>query len=286
MVTTGAHGRARIGLPNAPSKELPVSRSIRRASLAIAATLVALLAGTAVASAADRYVALGDSYSSGTGTRTYTNESCQRSNSAYPALLAAARPNTALTFVACSGAKTGDVLANQIQSVTSTTKLVSISIGGNDAGFSDVITECALPAWASDCAGAVTTAQNYIRNTLPGKLNSVYAQIKSRAPSAKVAVLGYPRIFNGEDCQAATFFSPDDETRLNATADLIRTVVRGRAQAYGFSFGDVIPGFVGHAVCDTPAWLNGLSNPVGESYHPNVTGHRSGYLPVARAILG
>jgi lysophospholipase L1-like esterase len=263
-----------------------MSRSARRATLALLTLLAVLAGGTAAASAADRYVALGDSYSSGTGTRTYTNEACQRSNSAYPALLAAARPNTALTFVACSGAKTGDVLANQISAVTSTTKLVSISIGGNDAGFADVLTECAKPAWASDCAGAVTTAQSYIRTTLPGKLNAVYAQIKSRAPSAKVAVMGYPRIFNGEDCNAATFFSPDDETRLNATADLMRSTIRTRAQAYGFSFGDVIPPFVGHAVCDTSAWINGLSNPIGESYHPNITGHRSGYLPVARGILG
>jgi lysophospholipase L1-like esterase len=251
----------------------------------VAATTLAL-SGVASASAADRYVALGDSYSSGTGTRTYTDAGCQRSSAAYPSLLAAARPNTALTFVACSGAKTGDVLANQIASVTSTTKLVSISIGGNDAGFVDVITECAKPAWAEDCAGRVATAQSYIRNTLPAKLNQVYAEIRSRAPTAKVAVLGYPRIFNGEDCNAATWFSPDDESKLNATADLMRDTLRARATAYGFSFGDVIPGFVGHAVCDTSAWLNGLSNPVGESYHPNTTGHRSGYLPVARAILG
>lgn len=263
-----------------------MSRSLRRASLALLAILVALSVGTAAASAADRYVALGDSYSSGTGTRTYTNAACQRSNSAYPALLAAARPNTALTFVACSGATTADVLANQISSVTASTKLVSISIGGNDAGFADVLTECALPAWASNCAAKVAAAQSYITGTLPAKLNAVYAQIKSRAPSAKVAVMGYPRIFQGEDCNAATFFSPDDETKLNATADLMRSTIRTRAQAYGFSFGDVIPAFVGHAVCDSPAWLNGFSNPIGESYHPNVTGHKSGYLPVARAILG
>jgi lysophospholipase L1-like esterase len=261
-------------------------KTLRRAAVAVATTVAVLAGGTAAASAADRYVALGDSYSSGTGTRTYTDSTCQRSNYAYPALLAAARPNTALTFVACSGAKTGDVLNTQISAVTSTTKLVSISIGGNDAGFSDVITECAQPAWASDCAGAVATAQSYIRNTLPSKLNAVYSAIKSRASAAKVAVLGYPRIFNGEDCNAATWFSPDDETKLNATADLMRDTIRARAVAYGFSFGDVIPGFIGHAVCDTPEWLNGLSNPISDSYHPNVTGHKSGYLPVARAILG
>lgn len=263
-----------------------MSRFRPRALAALVSVILLALCGATAASAADRYVALGDSYSAGTGTRSYTDATCDRSNLAYPALLAAARPSTALTFVACSGATTADVLANQISSVTSTTKLVSISIGGNDAGFASVITACALPAWASDCPGKVATAQAYIRNTLPAKLDAVYAQIKSRAPSAKVAVLGYPRIFNGEDCQAATFFSPDDETRLNATADLMRDTIRTRAQSYGFSFGDVIPAFVGHAVCSSTAWLNGLSNPISDSYHPNVTGQRSGYLPVARAILG
>jgi lysophospholipase L1-like esterase len=259
---------------------------MRRITLraALVAGVLSLVAATPAV--ADKYVALGDSYSSGTGTRTYFDSACQRSVYSYPYLLSQQRPNTQLTFAACSGAKTGDVLANQVQSLTTDTKIVTITVGGNDAGFSSVITECAKPAWASNCAGAVTTAQNYIRNTLPGQLNSVYGQIKSRAAAAKVLVLDYPRLFNGEDCNAATWFSPDDENRLNATADLLRDVTSGRAGAYGFSFKDVIPAFIGHAVCGSPEWLNGLSNPTGESYHPNRTGHSSGYLPAVRSVLG
>lgn len=259
-----------------------------RAVLAGLAAVLALLAVAAPAMAADRYVALGDSYSSGTGTRSYTLDStCQRGIYAYPYLLAQARANTALTFVACSGATTTTLMNTQISAVTSTTALVSVSIGGNDAGFSDVITECAKPALISDCAGKVTTAQNFIRNTLPGRLNTVYSAIKSRASATvKVAVMGYPRIFNGEDCNAGTWFSPDDETRLNATADLMRDTIKARAAAYGFTFKDVIPAFVGHAVCDSTEWLNGLSNPISDSYHPNRLGHSSGYLPLARAVLG
>lgn len=258
-----------------------MTRSLVRAVL-VAAAIALVGAGQAHA---DRYVALGDSYSSGTGTRTYYDSTCQRSVYSYPYLLSQQRANTSLVFAACSGAKTTDVLANQVSSLTSTTNLVTITIGGNDAGFSSVITECAKPAWMSDCAGKVNTAQNYIRNTLPGQLNQVYTQIKSRAPSAKVLVLDYPRLFNGEDCNAGTWFSPDDETRLNATADLLRDVTKGRAVAYGFLFGDVIPPFIGHAICGDE-WLNGLSSPVGESYHPNTKGHSLGYLPVVRSFLG
>ena len=251
-------------------------------------TVLALCGAGASSALADNYVALGDSYSSGTGTRDYSlNSGCQRGPYAYPYLIKQQRPNTTLNFVACSGAKTADVLNNQISAVISTTNIVTITIGGNDAGFSDVITECAKPSWLSDCAGKVTTAQNFIRNTLPTRLNSVYSQIKSRAAAAaKVVVLGYPRIFNGEDCNAGTWFSPDDETRLNATADLLSSTTSGRAAAYGFTFKSVIPAFIGHAVCDSTEWLNGLSNPVGDSYHPNRLGHSSGYAPLVRAVIG
>jgi lysophospholipase L1-like esterase len=249
-------------------------------------TCALLLAFAGSALAADRYVALGDSYSSGTGTRSYTlDANCQRGVRAYPYLLSQQRPNTALTFVACSGAKTTDVMNNQISSVTSDTRIVTITIGGNDAGFSSVITQCALP-WPFSCDSNITTAQNYIRNTLPGQLNTVYNAIKTRAPSATVVVLGYPRLFAGVDCNAGTFFSTDEMNKLNATADLLRDTERGRAQAYGFTFKDAIPPFIGHAVCSSSEWLNGLSNPVSDSYHPNATGHSSGYLPLVRSVVG
>jgi lysophospholipase L1-like esterase len=254
-----------------------------------AALLAALLPLVGASDAlAQRYVALGDSYSSGTGTREYFNSTCQRSVYAYPYLLSQRRANTTLVFAACSGARTGDVLNTQVSSLTSGTGFVSITIGGNDAGFSSVITECAQPSWSSDCDGAINTAQAYIRTTLPGRLDLVYNAIKSRSPSAKVIVLGYPRIFMGEDCNAGTWFSSTEMTRLNATADLLRDVTRNQVATEGanFVFKDVIPAFVGHAVCSTSEWVNGLSNPVSESYHPNRTGHASGYLPLLRQVTG
>jgi lysophospholipase L1-like esterase len=245
-------------------------------------------AGAPTALAGERYVALGDSYSSGTGTRTYFDSNCQRSVYAYPSLVDTQRPNTDLVFAACSGAKTGDVLANQVSNVTSTTRWVTITIGGNDAGFSSVITECAQPSWWTDCDGAIDTAQNYIRNTLPGKLDQVYNSIKTHAPSATVIVLSYPRLFMGVDCNAGTFFSSSEMTRLNQTADLLRDVTQARATAAGanFRFKDAIPPFIGHAVCSSTEWINGLSNPVSESYHPNRTGHSSGYAPLVRQVMG
>jgi lysophospholipase L1-like esterase len=261
-------------------------QSTMRRLVGVVTVACALSGGVTATALADNYVALGDSYSSGTGTRDYSLDSgCQRGPYAYPALIKADRPGTNLTFVACSGAKTGDVLANQVQSLNSSTNIVTITIGGNDAGFSSVITQCALP-WPWSCDSNITNAQNYIRNTLPGALNGVYTQIQSRAPNARVIVLGYPRLFMGVDCNGGTFFSTDEMTKLNATADLLKTTTAARAAAYGFTFKDSIPAFTGHAVCSSTEWLNGLSNPTGDSYHPNRTGHKSGYEPLVRSVIG
>jgi len=260
-----------------------VSQKVRRL---LPALVVLSLLAFATPALADNYVALGDSYSSGTGTRSYTLDSaCQRGIYAYPYLISQQRPNTSLTFKACSGAKTGDVLANQVGAVTASTNIVTITIGGNDAGFSSVITKCAEP-WPVNCDGDITNAQNYINGTLPGKLDQVYNAIDSRSPNAKVVVLGYPRLFMGIDCNALTFFSSSELSRLNQTADILKNVTAARAAAHGFVFKDAIPAFTGHAVCSSTEWLNGLSNPVSDSYHPNRTGHSSGYAPLVRSVIG
>jgi hypothetical protein len=260
---------------------------IQTLALAVLGLVAALLAPTAPASAAaPSYVALGDSYSSGVGTRSYIDDgtSCQRSTYAYPSLIAAAR-GYALNFRACSGAKIPDVTASQLGALSATTAYASISVGGNDAGFSDVLTTCALPSWASNCDGAINGAQSYIRGAMSAQLATLYAAIRTRAPSAVVVVVGYPRIFNGQDCNALTWFSSSEETKLNATADLLNATTAAQAAAAGFRFADPTTPFIGHAWCGSPEWINGLSSPISESYHPNRSGHASGYTPTVSPQL-
>ena len=262
-------------------------RALRLAALAVIALVAPLLpAGPTAHAAPPSYVALGDSYSSGTGTRSYLDDgtSCQRSTYAYPALIAAAR-GYALNFRACAGARVADVTTTQLGALSASTSYVTISVGGNDAGFADVLTECATPWWAGDCDGAIDDAQYFITNTLPGRLSTLYASIRAKAPNAKVVVVGYPRIFMGEDCNAGTWFSPAEMTRLNQTADLLNSRTSTQASAKGFSFANPTSRFVGHAVCDDVEWINGLSNPVSESYHPNKAGHASGYTPTVSPLL-
>jgi lysophospholipase L1-like esterase len=261
--------------------------------------IVAVLAATSLATVAlvtapatpsyaagESYVALGDSYSSGTGTRSYIDDGtqCLRSTYAYASLTAAAK-GYSLNFRACSGAVVADVTNSQLSALNSSTRYVTVSVGGNDAAFADVLTECALPAWASDCAGAVAAARTFISNTLPGRLNTLYASIRARAPGAKVVVVGYPKIFMGKDCNLLTFFSPADQAALNDAVVLINSVTATAASAQGFTFVNPVSRFTGHAVCDSAEWINGLSNPVRESYHPNRLGHANGYTPLVGGAL-
>ena len=62
-------------------------------------------------------------------------------------------------------------------------------------------------------------------------------------------------------------------------------VLAAAATAAGFAFANPTSRFIGHAVCDDPEWINGLSNPITESYHPKVAGHSSGYTPAVSPLL-
>src|SRR5690349_23892399 len=84
-------------------------------ALAVVAALAVSFAGAGSA-AGTTYAALGDSYSSGVGTNSYTLDSaCKRSVYAYPYLWAQKHTGTTLSFAACSGATTSDLLSKQIQ---------------------------------------------------------------------------------------------------------------------------------------------------------------------------
>ncbi|MEU9006211.1 SGNH/GDSL hydrolase family protein [Streptomyces sp. NPDC048551] len=250
-------------------------------SLLLAAGAALLGAGQAAAAQADfGYVALGDSYSSGVGAGDYDGASgdCKRTPRAYPALWAAAHSPQTFSFAACSGARTGDVLSGQLAPLNSGTDLVSITIGGNDAGFSDVMTTCVLQS-ESTCVSRVNQAKAYVDSTLPGQLDQVYNAIHSRAPGAHVVVLGYPRFYklNGN---CVTGLTEGERSAINGASDYLNAAIAKRAADHGYTFAPVATAFTGHEICSGDAWLHSLNwLNIGESYHPTAAGQSGGYLP-------
>ncbi|WP_235921299.1 SGNH/GDSL hydrolase family protein [Lentzea tibetensis] len=231
-----------------------------------------------------RYVALGDSYSSGVAAGDYGDSGdCKRSAHAYPVLWAAKRKAAEFGFVACSGATTADVRATQLSTLRETTTHVTISIGGNDAGFFDVMTTCTTGT-DQQCADRVEVAKTFARTELPGRLNSLYQDIRTRSPRAKVVVVGYPRLYE-VPAFCPTELSEPKRAKLNEAADVLVEVVKARANAKKFTFVPVGSRFAGHRICSADPWLTSLSVPVDESFHPNRNGQELGYLPALEKFI-
>lgn len=249
----------------------------------VAACTVGLVVGIAgPASAAVNYVALGDSYASGVGAGSYDSASgnCKRSNNAYPKLWANAQSPTSFKFVACSGATTSSVISGQLSSVTSSTTLVSVTAGGNDAGFASTMETCVINS-DSACVTAVENAKTFMRNTLPGRLDTLNNAIEGKAPSAHVVVLGYPRLYI--IVSVCVGLSNTKRTALNGAADLLDSTISAATSRAGFTFSDVRDEFSGHELCSGDDWLNAVTFPIDDSYHPTALGQRSGYLPALNA---
>lgn len=234
------------------------------------------------------YVALGDSYSSGVGTGVYDAASgaCQRSPLSYPPLWVAEHHPASFTFVACAGATTADVRANQISALRPITDLVTITIGGNDAGFGPVLQTCTVAKSDRTCLAAVDAAEAFERTVLRDRLARTYAAIRAAAPRAHVVVLGYPRLFElTPSCADPLAPNLTRRSKLNEGADVLDSVIRSASQQHAFGFTDVRDRFAGHGVCSANPWINGPSMPASVGpYHPNQTGYRDGYLDALDAI--
>jgi len=231
------------------------------------------------------YVALGDSYASGTGVPPYSDLTCTRSTRGYPVLWAIQHSPSSFVNVSCGGATTADVLNNQLGPLNAGTDLVTLQIGGNDVNFANTVLACGPLTSTNGCLNSINSGLNLARNTLPGRLDNTYAQVRSRAPNAKIVVLGYVRLVepNG-NCLNRT-----KRTALNNAADELNTIIKGRVQAAGanFVYIDAIARFTGHGACGNSPWLHTLSLTEGvQAAHPNLNGNQQGYLPLLNAVTG
>lgn len=268
-----------------------------RETVAVVVAVIAVLAGTTTTAAGagsttnpattnpatTNYVALGDSYSSGAGTRNYQPDSgrCLRSPDAYPQLWSRSHGVNHFSFNACAGATTDDVVADQLGALDRNTSLVTMTIGGNDVGFSSVVGHC-LVGDDAGCGRAIDSAEARVRDELPGKLDKAFRAVAAKAPNAKVIVLGYPLINELGGCDIPGYTEAKREA-INKGADLLDDVVAQHARSAGLNYADARGHFKGHSVCSKDPWINGPTLPLSESFHPNVDGHAHGYLPVLDA---
>ena len=280
------------------------------------------------------YAALGDSYSAGEGTNSYlpgtdvigTNV-CHRSALAYSQLIARQLGTASDAFVACSGAVTADMfqpnnngnlgpdgraepaelcqleLTAGISPCTFSrpsalgpgTKIVTLTIGGNDAGFAKVLESCLFsndgryrvglpgrgcrddPATIARTVRRIAALAGDGQDTSPyssaiQSISSVLEAIHTVAPHAQVYIAGYPHVLeppSADDCVVgavtggATTSIPLKVTAADARAvdnaiQSLNTTIRFAAQSAGAwaTYVDPVATFEGHGLCTSTSWIN------------------------------
>jgi lysophospholipase L1-like esterase len=268
--------------------------------LTLAAAVCALAAGAA--QAAGIYVALGDSYTSAPLVPNQHGEpiDCGRSDHNYPSLVAEAFKVDTFVDVSCGSAQTkhmtepqtglpaGGTNPPQFNGLRPDATLVTVGIGGNDAGLVGVAEKCAeLGAtnptgtacrdyWAP---GGNDTVAAKIEAAKP-KIAAVLQGIHQRSPRARVAIVGYPDVLpkNGESCYPMVPLSPDDIRYIDELIVRINAMIAGQAAANDAEFVDTYADSGGHDVCKLPPnrWFEGVV-PTEPAYplHPNGKGEAS-----------
>jgi lysophospholipase L1-like esterase len=259
------------------------------------------------------YVALGDSYTAGLGISEQTGAvaGCGQSTASYPPLVARSLRLT-LTDMSCSSATIADLTAAQatgqgtnpaqLSALSADTGLVTVSMGGNDIGIIDIVTKCAeldlLPALIpSGRSSNLTPCENYYTSggtdqirqriqTMSGDLAGALAEIKDRAPRARVYVVGYPDLLpaTGGGCGDALGITAGDIAFLDAEEVRLNDALREVAAAARDGYVDTYTPSRGHEVCAAPAdrWLEPLvSSGAAAPLHPNAAGERA----MADAVL-
>ncbi|MFE6104356.1 SGNH/GDSL hydrolase family protein [Streptomyces laurentii] len=291
-------------LPTARTKRALAAGAALLSGIAVLATAQPAMAGTATHRPhRTDYVALGDSYASAPLVPDQVDAFCLRSSNNYPSWVA--RPSAArLTDVTCSGATTTAMTAPQgtaapqLDAVNRRTDLVTLTIGGNDIGFSTVLGTCARLS-ASDPAGAPCRAHltgsgtdqvtESIAATAP-KVAEVIRGIHRRAPHAKIVVVGYPDLFpeDGVGCTSPSVpLAAGDFAYLRDKEKELNSMLARQARRGGARYVDTYTPTIGHDLC-APAgerWIEPFV-PQGPAapLHPNAQGERAMAAAVQRAL--
>ncbi|MEU9594862.1 SGNH/GDSL hydrolase family protein [Streptomyces sp. NPDC048219] len=273
--------------------------AVRRVMTATAAA-VGTLALSVTAAAADTtpsldYVALGDSYSAGSGVLPVdpTNLLCLRSTANYPHVIAS-RTGARLDDVTCGAAETKHFtqaqypgVAPQVDALGAGTDLVTLTIGGNDNGtFINAVTACGTAGLLSGGKGSPckdehgTSFDDEIEaNTYPA-LKKALLDVRAKAPNARVAALGYPWIVPAAadpSCFLKLPIASGDVPYLRGIQAHLNAVVERAAEETGVTYVDFARASDGHDACKAPGtrWIEPLL--FGRSLvpvHPNALGER------------
>jgi lysophospholipase L1-like esterase len=247
------------------------------------------------------YVALGSSYAAGPGIAPVVNAGALRSGRNYAHQIAG-RLSLQLTDVTCSGATTANILRTpqrtftgsmrpQIEAVTSVTRLVTITAGGNDVAYIGALTKGSnasalaqrLSALPEQLTGRLRGSAGY--RTRPGQFDAVTAslteivrQVRTRAPEARVMLVDYLTVL-GPDARTGTRL-PLAAAQISQVRETAAALAGAFARAAALCGADLVKASgasAGHGLGSAEPWVTGFQfgNPFRGGpvpYHPNLAG--------------
>ncbi|WP_158880705.1 SGNH/GDSL hydrolase family protein [Amycolatopsis anabasis] len=277
----------------------------RRSLLTVAVIVFTMAASSLTAAAATatpaytRYVALGDSYTSGPFIPwpKLFPLGCGKSTNNYPSLLARQLKVKSFTDISCGGADTSHMTEPQsvflgtnppqFSALRADTDLVTLGIGGNDYGvFASLVDTCSrlresdptgAPCQAHFTVNGVDTVKAKVPD-IQRNITGVLRGIHARSPQAEVLAIGYPRIGPPSGtCPDILPFADGDYAWMNSVEEALNGAVAGAAETDGSaSFVDMYPASLGHDACapDGAAWIQGKDTDLfaAAAYHPRRAG--------------
>jgi lysophospholipase L1-like esterase len=240
-------------------------------------------------------VALGDSYTAGPLIPVQQPDpfGCLRSDHNYPHLVAPALGLPVFRDVSCSGATTDDMThpqnvtpgpnPPQFSALDRDTRIVTITTGGNDIGFTEIIRNCgSLTPFGHPCQDRyVVNGQDEISRriaTTAPKVAAVIQGVHQRSPKARVFFLPYLDVLpeTGNGCWPQMPIASDDVPYLRAKEHELNGMIATQAAANGAVFVDAFTASIGHDACQLPTpnrWVEPIV-PVfpAAPVHPNQFG--------------
>jgi lysophospholipase L1-like esterase len=255
-----------------------------------------------------KYVALGDSYSSGEGSGDYDKtepRTCHRGADAWPRQIARQLPGlldmSANGLIACSGEESAALLGDNVpagqinelarlRQMRPAPTLMTLTIGGNDIGFTDILWDC----FSGDCIadGTLKKAEADLTRER-GSLLKDYSAISDAAPHAHLVVVGYPQLFpsRNEDmvgkCRPSFplgfGFTNDERKGLNQLDANLNEIIDQIASRAGDTYLSVFKALAGHEACTRDPWIVSEPRPERQEVgHPTVLGQTA----IAQKLFG
>ncbi|WP_406150019.1 ricin-type beta-trefoil lectin domain protein [Streptomyces sp. NBC_01012] len=230
------------------------------------------------------YVAMGSSFAAGPGIPPVQSgsgaASCSRSANNYPSVIAR-DTGARLTDVSCSGATTANILtdsqggqAPQISAVTADTRLVTVTIGGNDVDYlGSINVYSCLTSGGSDCGTVDQDAINKNFDTLTGRLENVVNAVHATAPQAQVLLVSYFTLLPDSGVCTGVPLTADQAAFERSIGTRLADATSTAAQATGATLVDLAGASHGHDACSSSPWVETYTPATGRAtYHPNEAG--------------